>query len=179
LGDREGIANSCGYLGHVAVGQGDLAGARARYTESLALFRELKGKRGTAEMLCTLGMLTLFQGNPAAAHTQLRESLVMFRELGDRWYIALCLTGLAWVAIADEQLERATRLLGAETMLREIIGAPVSPLIRAPYELFMAQVQAQLTQAAFEAAWARGRAMMLEQAIEYALSDGSDASERS
>jgi hypothetical protein len=61
--------------------------------------------------------------------------------------------------------------LGAAEALRETIGLPLAPVDRAAYERNVAAVRAQFDAASFAAAWAEGRAMTLEQAIAYALSE--------
>jgi hypothetical protein len=50
---------------------------------------------------------------------------------------------------------------------------PTPPVaIAAEYERTVAEGRATLGDAAFAAVWAEGRAMALEQAVEYALGDG-------
>ncbi|MGH3146477.1 MAG: response regulator transcription factor [Rubrobacter sp.] len=68
---------------------------------------------------------------------------------------------------------RAARLWGAAEALREQMGMALSKfdLAASGYELELAAVRSALSEASFEAAWAEGRAMTPEQAIEYALSE--------
>jgi len=67
--------------------------------------------------------------------------------------------------VAQQQLERAARLLGAAAALREAIGAPLSPGERVRYDRDMSTVRAGLGEATFAAAWATGKAMPPEQVI--------------
>ena len=76
--------------------------------------------------------------------------------------MAWCLEGLAGVAGATGQPERAARLFGVSTALRDAIGTPLPPAERISYERSMTDVRAQLGEAAFAAAWAEGRATPLE-----------------
>jgi len=69
--------------------------------------------------------------------------------------------------------ERAAWLFGAAEALREAVGAFVLPLYRAEYERGVAAVRSGLDEVAFSAAWAEGRAMTPEQAVEYALEPSS------
>ncbi len=57
---------------------------------------------------------------------------------------------------------------GAEAQF-EAIGAAMWPADRLEYERSVAAVRSTLSEEAFAAAWAEGRAMTLEQAIAYAL----------
>ena len=93
------------------------------------------------------------------------ESLALRRELGNKHGLAECLEGLAGVAVAQRQLERAARLLGAAETLREATGAPLSPRERVRYDRDVSTVRAGLGEAAFAAAWATGKAMPPEHVI--------------
>ena len=80
-----------------------------------------------------------------------------------------CLVGLAGVAGRQGQPERAARLLGAAEALGEALYEPPRSGSRIHFELYVAAARAQLDEATFEAAWAEGRAMTLEQAVAHAL----------
>jgi hypothetical protein len=67
--------------------------------------------------------------------------------------------------------DRAVRLFGAAEALREAIGHLPNPQAQADYDDCLDATRSRLGVIAFEAAWAEGRAMTLEQAIEYALAD--------
>jgi non-specific serine/threonine protein kinase len=79
--------------------------------------------------------------------------------------IAYGLVGLASIAVARGQPVCAARLLGAANALRDAIGAR---LLVTEQEFVPGAVRAELDEAAYAAAWAEGRAMLPEQAIEYA-----------
>ena len=55
--------------------------------------------------------------------------------------------------------------------MEEAFGITITPLARSHtnYEVHLAASRSQLDEAAWGAAWAEGRAMTLEQAVEYAL----------
>jgi hypothetical protein len=65
--------------------------------------------------------------------------------------------------------QRAARLFGAAAALREAIGAPLPPVEHAAYDRSVAALRAALPEAAFAAAWAEGRRMTVDQAIDTAL----------
>ena len=60
-------------------------------------------------------------------------------------------------------------MLGAAEALLEAIGAVMDPDDHMVYEQAVASARAQLSEEEFERARAEGRAMSMEQAIEYAL----------
>ena len=66
---------------------------------------------------------------------------------------------------------RAARLFGAADALRAAIGSPLAPFDQPTYDHDVEAAHAQLNNDIWEAAWAEGRAMTLEQAIACALSD--------
>jgi hypothetical protein len=113
--------------------------------------------------LCRLGTVEHAQGDDERAMALYGESLALRRELGDKHGLAECLEGL--VAVAQRQLERAARFLGAAETLRQATGAPLSPGERARYDRDVSAVRAGLVEAVFAAAWATGKAMPLEQVL--------------
>jgi hypothetical protein len=120
-----------------------------------------------ATALHRLGTVAYAQGDAGRATALYEESLALRRELGDKHGLAESLEGLAGMAVAQQQLERAARLLGAAAALREAIGAPLSPRERVRYDRDVSTVHAGLDEAAFAAMWAMGKAMPPEQIITY------------
>jgi len=163
-------------LGRIAYVQGDLVRASPLFEESLALFRDLDYRDGLAQVLLELARV---QGDRNRAAELFGESLVLCREIESARDMAYCLAGLAGIAAASGQPERAARLFGAAEVLREPVGMPLPPAYRAAYERDVAAIRAQLDDTTLAAAWAAGRAMTLEQAIAEALGAspiGDDAS---
>ena len=176
LGDKSGIALSLHDLGDVAHAQGDDMSAHALHEESLAIYRELGGKYGMALSLHGLGNVAHAQGDDVSAHALFEESLTIRRELGEKYGIALSLEAFAEVASNQARPARAAHLMGAAETLREAIHAPISPSERDKYEHSVSEVRTALGEEAFAAAWSKGGAMTMEQAIAYALHDGPQES---
>jgi hypothetical protein len=101
--------------------------------------------------------------------------LTLCQEQGHPELLAECLEGLAGSAAQQGQSRRAARLFGAAYELREVINAPRAPIEDVWYAEVMAQAQADLGSSAYEAAWAQGRRMPLEDAIAYALAMGEES----
>jgi tetratricopeptide (TPR) repeat protein len=169
LGDKWAIALSLSHLGLVAWYQRDDERAATLLTESLALRREQGYKRGVAASLSILGNVVRRRGDRKRAAAFLTESMGLCRELGDKEGIVKSLEGLAGVAAAQRQHERAARLFGAAQAARESIGGPLPPPEQSDHDQHVALTHAGLGNIAFAATWAEGRAMTLEQIIEYAL----------
>jgi non-specific serine/threonine protein kinase len=169
-GYRYGQAASLNSSSILAYVQGDYERARVLSEQSLALSRKTGDKGAIARSLSMLGRVAFRQRNFEEAVGKHNESLMLFRELGEKLGIIQALERLGSVAVASAPI-RAARLLGAATHVRETIGAPLPTYDRAEHDTAVDHVRALLDRAVFAAAWAEGRAMTLEQAIEYALAD--------
>ena len=97
------------------------------------------------------------------------ESLTTCRELGDRWLSGVCLEEVARLAFAREHYQRAAKLFGAAEELHETLRYHQLPYDKADHDREVAFTRAALGDTAFASTRAGGRAMTLEQAIEYAL----------
>jgi non-specific serine/threonine protein kinase len=168
LGDKLSIAISLHMLGDTATRQGDYNRAKTLLEDSLSMFREIRSKLSTGQSLHRLGLAVLRQGDYDRAEALFEEGLTMFYEAGMKSGIAECLEGLAELAGATGQLERAGQLSGAAEALREAIRHPIQPSDRPPYDRSVAAVRARLGEEAFAKVWEEGRKMKLEEAIEWA-----------
>ncbi|MEW5985298.1 MAG: tetratricopeptide repeat protein [Chloroflexota bacterium] len=166
-GDRWGLALSLNRLGRAALYQDEYDRAGQLYSESLELWRELGDRWRIARVLHNLGLVAFCQKEYERAAGLCRESLVLSQELGDSEGIAACLEGLAGVAQAQGRSSRATRLCGAASALRTTIGAPLSPIAQWHHQHTLANARLELGEALFTEAWADGRLLTAEQAVEY------------
>jgi DNA-binding CsgD family transcriptional regulator/tetratricopeptide (TPR) repeat protein len=169
LEDMGGKAASLHNLGLVALYRSDYEPAKTLIEESLSLFRELGDKWAISILLNNLGLAALHQGDYERAAKFQEESLALRKELGDRGGIAECLEGLSGVAGARGEASRAVRLWAAAEAVRKEIGAPPPPGHRSLYETYLTAARFQLDDAAFAEAWAEGKDMTQEAAVDYAL----------
>jgi predicted ATPase/class 3 adenylate cyclase len=175
-GNTSLVASVLGDMGSVALEEGDYTGAHSLYEQALALLREMGNRTGIAYCLYYLGLATDGGGNYQGAISLYKEGLAMHQEAEDRFGTALCLAGLGdWAGVrkgqTKNQRERAVRLLAASTVQLEAIGFVLRPRDRLRYERGLTGARAQLGDNTFDKAWGEGRALSLEQAIEYALED--------
>jgi predicted ATPase/DNA-binding CsgD family transcriptional regulator len=169
LGDKWLISTALEDLGVVARIQGDLERAESLLGESLALSREVGDTWSVALALHSLGKVAFRRSDYSEAARFYTESLALSKQVRDRWIADDCLEGLAAVACAEGQRGRASRLLGASDALRETLGYRPLAAEQADHDRCVAAVRAGLGETAFAAAWAEGRTMTLEQAIDDAL----------
>lgn len=178
VGDPELLAAFLNQLCDTLVLQGDLERATVVGEKAVAICREQNHRILLSDALCNLGWATLLRGDPGRATTVYVESLELKLGLGDKpllvkLTVALpeTLDGLACVATARGETERAVRLFGATQALHELVRNYLTvreyAALREPY---LAATRSQLSEEAWEAAFAEGRAMGFEEAMEYALS---------
>ena len=100
----------------------------------------------------------------------LEEGAGIMRELKEGFGGAYHVWGLGKVNALRGRPLRAARLWGAAEALRERMGMSLSQfdLAASGYERDLAAMRSTLSEASFDAAWAEGRAMSPEEAVEYA-----------
>jgi predicted ATPase/DNA-binding CsgD family transcriptional regulator len=103
--------------------QGEYAHARARFTESRALFERIGDRRGIAHALISQGAVALADADLAAVRAYHEEGLARFRALGDQDGIARALASMAEVAArSDVDFATARALLEESLALRRLLG---------------------------------------------------------
>ncbi len=166
-GRKINIALALGALGDLARLQGDYARARVLYEEAMPLWEG--DVFGVGWILQNLGDVALYYGDATRAAELFKESLDHHKRAGEREYMAEALAGLAGVAAAVGQPEPAARLFGAAEALRDGTHLSIRVYNRAPYDRYWPMAQASSDEATLNRAWAEGKVMSLEQAIDYAL----------
>jgi tetratricopeptide (TPR) repeat protein len=169
--DRRGIAMVLGELSQLALfHQKDYPKAAIYLEENLRLAREINDVVHTARALSSLGLLAQARGDFARAKAYLDESLNLFRTRGYEWEVLPLLTCFANLAIAQGQEKRAVRIEAAADTLSRRLNPASSENPQDCEKPSLAELRASLGATAFDAAWAEGSAMSLDQAIQYTLS---------
>jgi len=168
--DRRDVFATLNALGEIARAEGQYEQAKKYYEESLAIKRELGSKTSIVVALMNLGITMVHLGDMLRAKQLFAESLELVRETAWRSGMISVLVLFASLAVAQKQAEQAARVFGAvEPWLKSADARVTSPADVVEFERNLASARAQLGDASFNVAWAEGRAMSLEQAIEYAL----------
>lgn len=174
-GNRVWEARTLNNLARMSFYEGDYETSRSLHEESLTKGREVDDSWATAIALGDLGDVAQAQGDGIAALTFYKESLALWQRVGDERGIAQSLEGLAIQAAARSQADGAVRLLAAAAAVRETISELPSLSRRDILDRLLETARAKLGGEAYAAAWAEGRAMSLDQAVEYALSTADAA----
>jgi non-specific serine/threonine protein kinase len=148
---------------------GDYAQAGGYYEEALVLARGAGNTYNICMLVANLGSVALAEGDYTRATPLFVESLTLGQELEYEAGCIGCLAGFAGIAIAQGQPDRAAKLSGAMEHLFETIDAGLDVADSRAYERYVAAARAQMSEEAWEAARSEGRAMSLDEAVEYAL----------
>ncbi len=163
------IAYALAMLATVARYEGHHDKAWALSEECVTLSREVAGKRAIAYATRLAGDVARSRADLSSAVRLYSESLALYQEAGDKWIAQDCLEGLAAVAAALGEYGRAIHLFAAAEAIREALGLTLASFDQDIHDAHVIAARAALEDTTFTAAWAQGRAMTLEQAIEYAL----------
>jgi predicted ATPase/DNA-binding CsgD family transcriptional regulator len=153
----------------------DFERAAALQRENLARARKTGDQQLLILSIGLGGLIALGEGDYERAEALGLKLLEVFRRM-DQWHRILpVLQQFAAAAAGRGDLVRSARLSGVSQTLRESMGARLSAGERAYFEPHLAAARAQLDNTTWETAWAEGRAMTPEQAVEYALGTGGSA----
>lgn len=179
IGDRGQTSIALSGLAEVAIRQGDFERAAILEEESISMRREIKDPWGIAVSLGNFAWISLRQGDLDQALNLLRESLTLRRDIGDKGGGAWCLEKLAEIALLigqkksnqnyREYYHRAAKLFGAAEAMREPVESMIDLVDQPEYNRHVEVIHKQLGEPTFMKAWAEGREMSMEKAIEYAL----------
>jgi uridine phosphorylase len=168
-GDHWGATMAMMSNGMMAKFRGDYREARLQFAACEPLFRDLGDRHRINMVKSEIAHIERYEGHYDKAEAKYRETLPEWRRIGHRAAIAHQLECFAIIATVREQGLRAARLLGAAEALREKINIPMSGLERIEYDQEIANLRTGLDKEVFTSTWAEGRAMSMEQAINYAL----------
>jgi predicted ATPase len=149
--------------------QGDQELARSLHQQALLLMQQAHDRGTLGLFLINTGDLFHQYGEEQMAQASYHEGLRLWQDMQQveqRLGIVKGLAGLAELAAAQGQVERAGRLFGAAARL-----LPTTSSYREEVNRRIAAARTRLDAATFEAGWAAGQAMTEEQAITEALQD--------
>jgi non-specific serine/threonine protein kinase len=169
-GDEWGMAVSCAGLAQEAVAERDHASALGLLDEAVAHGRTAGDTTGVGAYLRSSAMSHLALGHLESASACLRESMMLYRDVWNPDRLAMTVAGFGWLALADGQIERGFRLLGAAGGQIALIGytnPARDPVNQNPKAA--ASARRAVGDAVANAALASGRTFTLDAAIQYAL----------
>ena len=152
--------------------RGDAAGAGTAHEAVLAICQPRGETWYAGFSLYTLG-LGLWKQDPPGAAARLKEALRDLRRVNDTFGTALCMETLAWIAFDEGRPAKAAILLGMTCRLADTLGARTAliPELAANHEQCEQGAREALGDTAYQAAFARGEQMSLDEAIADALDE--------
>ena len=163
------------YLGAVAGFTGDFEQMRDFYTQSRELFELVGDTSSVADVLKDHGAMMILESKYAESIDYLLKSIQLCYKLDHKQFIT---TGMCWLSICvgmrgEPDLTAASihaaQLEGAAEGLMEAIGftswAETSPLV----QMARQYIRSRVDEESWKAAWAEGRALTVEQAINLAI----------
>lgn len=166
--DEWGIAWSLFDLGYITFTRNDLTAAQRWLAEAAPLFRAQGNNFGLFNALLISGHHRRKIGDKDQARRFYTEALRLQQQMHYRLHIADGLEGLAALT-AEENPRHAVQLFGAAHAHRQANALHRPHHQAASYEAAVALTRKQLAPEAWESAWTAGCALLLEQAVAYAL----------
>ena len=167
IGDGANVAWTLSHLGDLARDEGDVDSAMLRYRESMAAFSELHHQRGLGAVLLDIGELEAKRNRPIEARTLLEEALAQLGDAGDQLGMLRVIEALAGLAAGTGAAERAIRLAGAVTSLRDELGAPHSVAARDRLITRILPAAEQLGVDSTERVWESGLVMTIDELLNF------------
>jgi ATP/maltotriose-dependent transcriptional regulator MalT len=153
----------------------DFERAAALQRENLARARKTGDQQLLSFSIGLGALIAVGEGDYERAEALGLEPLEVFRRMGQRHYILPLLQLFAAAAAGRGDLVRSARLSGASQALYEAIGVRSFPGERAYFGHLLKPARDRLDNVVWEKAWAEGRAMAPEQAMEYMLGTSEPA----
>jgi non-specific serine/threonine protein kinase len=156
-------------LGDVALNHYEAEWARSLYEEVVAILREPGDVNFLAYSIRRLGQLLCREGDYEVAIALSKESLKLNQEVDDPRGVMACLAGFAAIAVAKGKLERAAKLIAAVETQLSSIGVRLTYMDKMEYERNLSVLRANLDVNTLAKFWAKGKAMSLDETIDFAL----------
>jgi predicted ATPase/class 3 adenylate cyclase/DNA-binding CsgD family transcriptional regulator len=163
--DNHRLASTLANLGVNKFAAGEFPAARTYLQEACTLADSHGYQNLSAGLRENLGFVELMDANPRSARRLFMASLDTARLTGNRPYALGAILGLALAAGADGDPAVAVTLHGIVDQLQEQAGRPFEAIEAGLRDRDHAQLRARLGDAAFEAAYARGRTLSQADAI--------------
>jgi non-specific serine/threonine protein kinase len=122
-------------------------------------------------LLNFLAQTSWVRGERPRAEALAREAALCKHAIDDRNGVTFALGTLAWMAAESGRHERAATLLGSAQRVRDESSLTLIAVFRPQHERSVSLITQAIGRRAFDAAFARGRAMMIGQGVAFAVDD--------
>jgi non-specific serine/threonine protein kinase len=157
----------CGIL----VARGDLARAIEVGEQGLLKSKDRGELWARGYLLNFLAQANWLRGDRECGEALAREAVACKHAVGHRFGLTVALETLAWMAAERGQHQRSACLLGSAERVRDEISLTPVNLYRAQHARTVSITVRGMGQKTFDAAFARGRAMTIGEAVAFAIED--------
>ena len=169
LGESEMRSYAVQYLGLLARDEDDLSTAKNHLEESLEVGRHFGRKFTIAVRLALLGQIHFLLGQLESARQNFKESLSI-EALRDDSSVSSTVLILIARMFADLAPHAAVQILSSlDTYAKKVSNVSAFPLITRDFEKVLNQTRLHFNESAFQAAWAEGEKMTIDEALDLAL----------
>jgi non-specific serine/threonine protein kinase len=158
-------------LSGLSIATGDLDRAIELGEQSVAMSRKLGEIWARAYALTFLAQAIWLRGDKRRAEALACEAVTCKHAVDDRNGLTIVLETLAWMAAELGQHERAASILGSAERVRDESTLTLIELFRPQHEQSVSTVVLAIGQKAFDAEFARGRAMTIGEGVAFAVAD--------
>jgi predicted ATPase/DNA-binding CsgD family transcriptional regulator len=163
--------NALDALCSLLVARGELDRAVDVGEQGLALSKDRGELWMRGYLLTFLAQATWRRGNRLRAETLAREAATCKRMIDDRHGLTMVLETLAWMATECGRHGRAATLLGCAEQVRGQIAVTLMDVYRPQHDRSVTATVHAIGEKAFDAAFARGRAMTIDEGVAFAVAD--------
>jgi predicted ATPase/DNA-binding CsgD family transcriptional regulator len=161
--------NALNALCGVSIAGGELDRAIEVGEQGLAMSKDRGDLWMRGYLLNFLAQAIWLRGDRRRAQALAREATVCKRAVGDRNGLTNVLETLASMAAELDQHERAATLMGSAEHMRDVSALTLMELYRPQHERSVAVAVQAIGDKAFDAAFARGRAMTIDEGVAFAV----------
>lgn len=144
------------------------------FQESARVYGEIGATFNVTLEKSNLAHLEREFGNYADALEYYRETIVAFRDIGQTGAVLHQLECFGFIALAQNQSERALQLFAVASALRGQSERPMTPDEQIYFDEQLTILRQKMDPMKFDPVWSQGFGMTLEQAIEFALEIKND-----
>ena len=158
-------------LGRSEIEQENYEAAKQLFEDAHEVFSQLRIKNYLMAGQSQLGHIARYTGDFDKAKTIYRETILGWQDIGNRGAIAHELESFAAIAIAENEPQRAHKLLGAAEALRERSNSPMTDFESGEYQQMVKSARSLLDKTESDLLWFEGRSMTMDKAIKFALGE--------
>ena len=151
--------------------QNDLARAKELYERSAILMKEIRQRDLLAYPLRRLGYLAMHEGDTVRAALRFRDSLELNWKTLFQYGILASLTAFARLALTQQKMARAAQLFGFLDSRFKAVSYHLYLIDEVEYDRGLTELDLHLNNKTLDEAWTKGRGMLIEEAITFALEE--------